>query len=115
MFWKSADITPSQVTRSISARLTLFYTLTSLIAVAIFTSALYWKLKENFNAEHLRFLQAKVQELVEDFRDGGNQPRALLDEISKETAGTALRQYEARVLTQQSTVLGGTPGMDKSL
>lgn len=111
MFWKSADSRPGRVTRSISARLTLFYTLTSLIAVAVFTSALYWKLTVNFNAEHLRFLQAKVQELVEDFRDGGNQPGALLVEINKETAGTALRQYEARVLARQSVVLGQTPGM----
>ncbi|MGH8415210.1 MAG: histidine kinase dimerization/phospho-acceptor domain-containing protein, partial [Gammaproteobacteria bacterium] len=111
MLWKSADFRPGRVTRSIGARLTLFYTLASLIAVAVFAAVIYWELTANFNTEHLRFLQAKVQELTEDFRDGDNQPGALLDEINKETAGTTLRQYEARVLAQQTAVLGETPGM----
>ena len=115
MFWKNADFHARWVTRSISARLTLFYTLASLIAVAAFTTVLYWKLTINFDAEHLRFLRAKAQELVEDFQDGGNQPGALLSEIDKETAGTKLRQYEARVLALQSAVLGETPGMSTLL
>ena len=108
MWWKNADLSARRVTRSIGARLTLFYTLTSLVAVAAFTGVLYWKLTANFDAEHLRFLKAKAQELTEDFRDGGDQPGALLTEISKETAGTTLRQYEARVLALQSAVLGQT-------
>ncbi len=101
--------------RSITARLTLFYTLTTLIAVTAFTAVLYWKVTANFDVEHLHFLRAKAQELVEDFQDGGDQPNALLGEIDKETAGTMLRQYEARVLALQNAVLGETPGMSTSL
>ena len=115
MWWKNADLSSRRVTRSIGVRLTLFYTLTSLVAVAAFTGVLYWKLTVNFDAEHLRFLKAKAQELTEDFRDGGDQPGALLSEINKETAGTTLRQYEARVLALQSAVLGQTRGMSEPL
>lgn len=111
MSWKRAELRTRWRTRSISARLTLFYTLTSLVSVTAFTSVLYWKLTSNFDAEHLRFLKAKSHELVEDFQDGGNQPGAVLDEIDKETAGTTLRQYDARVLALHTAVLGETPGM----
>lgn len=115
MFWKNADFRSGRVTHSISARLTLFYTVASLIAVVLFTSVIYWKLTDNFDAEHLLFLQAKAHEFVKDFQDGGSQPNALLREISKETAGNALRPYAARVLVQQDAVIGQTPGMEKSL
>lgn len=115
MFWKRVNFPSKRFTRSISTRLTLFYTLTSLIAVAIFTSALYWKLTVNFHAEHLRFLQAKVHELSEDFRESHDHAAGLLAEIHKETAGTALRQYAARVLLGQQDLPGGTPGMDVAL
>lgn len=111
MFWKCADLRNHGVLRSISARLTLFYTLVTLAAVVIFSVVLYWKLSDNFNAAHLLFLQEKTHELTEDFRDGGDRPGMLLGEISKETAGTALRQYEGRVLGAHGTLLGETPGM----
>ena len=109
MFWKSAN--PRHSRLSISVRLTLFYTLTSFTAVAAFTGILYWMLTMNFNAEHLRFLRSKAEELTEDFRDDGNRPEALLAEITKETSGTILSQYRARMLAQQGNVLGGTPAM----
>jgi two-component system heavy metal sensor histidine kinase CusS len=112
MSWKNAERNARRAIRSISVRLTLFYTLTALAAIVLFTAVLYLKLTANFNTEHLRFLRAKSQELTQDFQDGGSQPEMVLSEISKETAGTALRQYEARVLTLQHVVLGQTPGMN---
>lgn len=99
-------------TLSIGARLTLFYCLAILLATALFAGVAYWRLQTNFAAEHTRFLEAKIAELKEDLADGN--PRALLSEIAKETAGTRLRQYEARVLSGVR-VLGETPGMDTDL
>ena len=115
MSLKSAESHVHRSLRSITARLTLFYTLATLIAVAAFTAVLYWKMTANFDLEHLHFMRAKAQELVEDFQDGGNQPRAVLSEIDKETTGTNLQQYEARVLALQNAVLGETPRMSTSL
>lgn len=94
--------------RSIGARLSLLYTLAALTAVALFAGITDWRLSTNFDAEHLRFVQAKVAELQVDLRDAGGKPQALLGEIVKETEGSRLRQYEARVLTHGSQV-GETP------
>lgn len=100
---------------SIGARLTLLYTLTSFVAVAAFTGILYWMLASNFNNEHLRFLRGKAAELEEDFRDGGNQPGALLAEIAKETSGTDYSEYRARMLSPEGGTLGESPGMVATL
>lgn len=115
MFWKRADFRKHGWLRAIGTRLTLFYTLAALAAVIVFTALLYWKLANNFNAEHLHFLQDKTHELREDFRDGGDRPGMLLSEIAKETAGTDLRQYEGRVLGRHGELLGETPGMTGQL
>lgn len=115
MFWKHADFHKPGRLRSIGTRLTLFYTLAALAAVIVFTALLYWKLANNFNAEHLHFLQDKTHELMEDFHDGGDRPAMLLSEIAKETAGTDLRQYEGRVLGMHDELLGETPGMTEQL
>jgi len=83
-------------------------------AVVLFATLVNWKLAANFSAEHLRFVQAKAAELQTDLNDSGGRPQALLAEIAKETVGTRLRQYQARVL-EGAAVLGQTPGMDKVL
>jgi two-component system heavy metal sensor histidine kinase CusS len=100
--------------RSIGARLSLLYTLAALTAVALFAGITDWRLSTNFSAEHLRFAQAKVTELQVDLNDAGGRPQALLSEIAKETEGSRLRQYEARVLAG-GRVLGETPGMQREL
>ena len=100
--------------RSIGARLSLLYTLAALTAVALFAGITDWRLSTNFSAEHLRFVQAKVAELQVDLNDAGGRPQALLGEIVKETEGSRLRQYEARVLAG-GQVLGETPGMQREL
>ncbi len=100
--------------RSIGARLSLLYTLAALTAVALFAGITDWRLSTNFSAEHLRFVQAKVAELQIDLTDAGGTPQALLSEIVKETEGSRLRQYEARVLAD-GHVLGETPGMQREL
>lgn len=101
--------------RSISARLTLLYALVALAAMALFAGVIDWRLSTNFNAEHLRFLQAKAAELQTDLNDAGGDPRALLVEIAKETTGARLREYLARVITADGHVLGETPGMQNEL
>ncbi|MDE2264710.1 MAG: heavy metal sensor histidine kinase [Alphaproteobacteria bacterium] len=101
-------------TFSIGARLALFYCLAILLATAVFAGVAYWRLQTNFAEEHARFLEAKIGELREDFTDGHGNPQDLLSEIAKETAGTRLRQYEARVVLK-SRVLGETPGMSAEL
>ncbi|MDE2150319.1 MAG: heavy metal sensor histidine kinase, partial [Gammaproteobacteria bacterium] len=99
---------------SIAARLTLLYTLGAMAAVALFAGLVDWKLADNFEIEHLRFLQAKAAELEADLDDASGDPHSLLAEILKETAGTRLRQYQARVLAG-SQLLGQTPGMARTL
>ncbi|MDE2111986.1 MAG: heavy metal sensor histidine kinase [Alphaproteobacteria bacterium] len=101
-------------TLSLGARLTLFYCLAILLATVLFAGVVYWRLQANFTAEHTRFLEAKIAELKVDLNDGHGNPQALLSEIVKETAGTQLRQYEARVLSG-ARVGGETPGMGADL
>ncbi|HUX74865.1 MAG TPA: heavy metal sensor histidine kinase [Steroidobacteraceae bacterium] len=96
---------------SIGARLTLLHTGIALLAVALFASITDWRLSTNFTREHARFLQSKVAELQVDLDDANGDPQALLAEIAKETEGSRLRQYEARVLTGDGRTLGETPGM----
>lgn len=115
MFWKSAEPHMRRFGHSIAARLTLLYTATSFAAVAIFTGILYWMLTVNFDNEHVRFLQGKAAELTEDFEDGGGRPNAMLSEITKETSGTDLSEYRARVLGSAGNTLGETPGMHAAL
>ncbi len=100
---------------SIRTRLALLYTLVAITAMALFAVAVDWQLAANFKSEHKRFLQAKAAELQVDLTDNGGDPQALLTEIAKETAGTALRQYEARVRDADGKTLGETPGMAREL
>lgn len=100
--------------RSIGARLSLLYTLVALTAVALFAAITDWRLSTNFSVEHLRFAQAKIAELRVDLHDAGGNPQALLNEIVKETEGSRLRQYEARVLINGRT-FGETPDMRREL
>jgi len=97
---------------SIAARLTLFYTLGAMAALALFGALVDWKAAASFDGEHLRFLEAKSAELQADLDEAGGRPESLLDEIQKETGGTRLRQYLARVLSG-GRVLGETPNMDR--
>lgn len=100
---------------SIGTRLTLLYTLLALTAMALFAIVANWQLSSNFDAEHLRFLHAKVAELQTDLKDGNGQPEVLLGEIGKETGESRLRQYQARVMSGDGRVLGETPGMQRGL
>ena len=109
---------PSEVTISrfsIRTRLALFYTLIAITAMALFALAVDWQLTANFQSEHKRFLQAKAAELQADLADNDGNLQALLAEIAKETAGTALRQYEARVRDAEGRALGATPGMARDI
>ncbi|OYV41662.1 MAG: hypothetical protein B7Z81_00655 [Acidocella sp. 20-61-6] len=99
---------------SISGGLALLYTLGALLAVGLFALLANWKLETNFTAEHRDFLQAKAAELQDDLNDGNGSAGALIAEILQETAGTKLRQYEARVLVAGRNV-GETPGMSQAL
>ena len=101
--------------RSIGTRLTLLYTVTVLAAIALFAGVAAWRLSANFSTEHLRFLQAKVAEFQSDLHDARGNPQALVAEILKETAGSRLREYQARVIAPNGRLLGETPGMLASL
>ncbi|MDE2147452.1 MAG: heavy metal sensor histidine kinase [Burkholderiales bacterium] len=100
--------------RSIGAWLTLLYTVAAALSVALFAAIADWRLAANFSAEQLRLAQAKLAELQADLADAGGDPQALVDEIVRETAGSRLRQYQARVQVDGRT-LGGTPGMAATL
>ena len=100
---------------SIGTRLTLLYMAVVLTTVAIFAGITDWRLSTNFAAGHQRFVQAKAAELQTDLDDAGGDPAALLDEIVKETTGSKLRQYQARVLGRDGSMLGETPGMRAEL
>lgn len=101
--------------RSIGTRLTLLNMVIALAALALFAGIIYWRLSINFTSEHQRFLQSKVAELQADLNEDHGDPQALVDEIVKETAGSQLRQYQARVLAGDGRTLGETPGMDHDL
>lgn len=101
--------------RSIGARLTALYMVIALSALALFAGIIYWRVSTNFTAEHQRFFQAKIAELQVDMDDAHGDPRALVTEIMHETAGSQLRQYQARVLTADGRTLGETPGMRQEL
>lgn len=96
---------------SISARLTLLYTLVVLVAIALLATVVTWKLSTDLAAGHLRFLQEKTVELQTDLQDGHGNPAVVLAEIDKETTDKHVRQYLARVLTVDDRPLGATPGM----
>ncbi|MBU6443199.1 MAG: heavy metal sensor histidine kinase [Alphaproteobacteria bacterium] len=98
-------------TLSIGARLTLSYTLITLMVMVVFAVVADWRLGVNFGAEHARFLEAKAAELQADLNDDNGHPDALIAEIMKETTGTRLREYEARVFAADGQMLGETPGM----
>ncbi len=98
-------------TLSIGARLTLATTLITLMVMIVFAAVVNWRLQVNFAAEHARFLEAKAAELQADLSDDGGRPQALIAEILKETTGTRLREYEARVFAADGKLLGETPGM----
>lgn len=102
-------------THSIGARLTLLYMAVVLTTLALFAGITDWRLSTNFASEHQRFVQAKAAELQEDLNDAGGDPAALLDEVIKETGGSKLRQYQARVLDRDGRMLGETPGMHGDL
>ncbi len=102
-------------TFSIRTQLALFYTLVAITAMTLFAWAVDWQLAANFQSEHKHFLQAKAAELQADLTDSSGNPQALLVEITKETAGTSLRQYEARVRDEEGRTLGETPGMAREL
>lgn len=106
---------PARRTLSIGARLTVLYTLVVLGVMVLFAAAVMWQLSSTFNAEHQRFLKDKTAELQTDLNAGHGDPRALLEEIGRETADRGVRQYEARVLAADGRVLGETPGMHTSL
>jgi two-component system heavy metal sensor histidine kinase CusS len=108
-------IDTSRHSLSIGARLTLLYTAFALTAMALFAIVANWQLSSNFDAEHLRFLQAKVTELQVDLRDGNGEPEVLLGEIGTETNEGRLRQYQARVMSGDGRVLGETTGMQRIL
>lgn len=94
--------------------MTVFYTVSALIAVGLLAVLLNWKLTASFRNEHLRYLQAKVDEFRTDLSDARGNPTALVAEIVKETGDSPLRAYEARVMLGD-TVLGETPGMKRLL
>ncbi len=96
---------------SIGGRLTLLYTLVVLVAMALLAIVVMWRLSATFNAEHQRFLRAKTAEMQTDLDDAHGQPGGLLNEIAKETDESDVRQYQARVLSNDGHVLGETPGM----
>lgn len=102
-------------TRSIGMRLTLLNMVIALAALALFAAIIYWRLAINFTTEHQRFLQSKVAELQVDLDQTHGDPRALVDEIIRETEGSQLRQYQARVITSDGQTLGETPGMKHDL
>lgn len=100
---------------SISLRLIALNTVVALSAVMLFAGVIYWRVSTNFSAEHQDFLRATVAELQAALDDAHGDPRALVDEITRETGGSPLREYEARVLTAGGHTLGESPGMDRDL
>lgn len=98
---------------SIGIRLTVLNIIIVLVAMVLVALVVMWQLSSTFQAEHRRFFADKIAELQTDFAQG--QATAVVAEIARETGDRETRQYAARVLATDESVLGATPGMQTVL
>jgi two-component system heavy metal sensor histidine kinase CusS len=121
MSWKSADLTavsPGGATasapRSITRRLTLFYTLSTLGLLTLATLALYQLLVKDLRYEDNKFIAEKIQDLRTILREHPDDPQFLEQEIQSEgltSQASPYRTHYSRLLDATGQIEIETPGM----
>jgi two-component system, OmpR family, heavy metal sensor histidine kinase CusS len=100
---------------SITARLTLLYTLSAFTLVAIAGVVLYWGLTKGLENEDRQFLSGRIHELRRVISARGHDIGALQQEVEWEGAEgqDASFRFYSRIAEADGTVLAETSGMTK--
>src|SRR5512143_372962 len=125
MCWKRADCSAtalggkfSSAPWSITRRLTLFYTLSTLALLTLVTLALYQLLVKDLRYEDRQFSVSKIHDIRAILQAHADDPKFLEEEIQAEglTSPTSqYRTYYSRVLDEAGRVEIETPGMTRLL
>ncbi len=98
---------------SITLRLTILYSLLTLIVLVSVSGSLYWMLAKNLAREDNQFLVDKIHVLRVVLKERPDDPDALREEVEWEVAARRFEKYYARILDEQGGVLIETPGMEE--
>ncbi len=96
---------------SITLRLTILYSLLTLIVLVSVSGTLYWILARNMAREDNQFLVDKIYVLRTILKERPESIDALKEEVEWEVAARRFEKYYARILDEQGGVLIETPGM----
>src|SRR5215510_4896772 len=102
---------PASGSWSITARLTLLYTVSTGGMLLLSTVFLYWVLASNLAWEGHQFLADKTHVLRGIFRDHPNDRDALEEEVLSEVAAHQYTRYYIRILYADGSTVLETPGM----
>lgn len=94
-----------------TARLTLFYALSTFTLLFLAMGFLYWVLTNNLAREDSQFLMDKINVLRVLLRERPNDPGALQEEVQWEGSARQASKYYARILDGGYTLIE-TPHMD---
>ncbi|MFO1430631.1 MAG: heavy metal sensor histidine kinase [Candidatus Competibacteraceae bacterium] len=125
MFWKRVDRSAialdGQIISapwSITRRLTLFYTLSTLILLILVTLALYQLLVKDLRYEDSKLIAGKIHDIRMILQEHADDPKFLEEEIQAEGLTSPTSQYRthySRLLDETGRVEIETPGMTSLL
>jgi len=101
--------------RSLAARLTLWYTASAFLLIFLVTVFLYWVLNSNLDREDDEFLANKIHILSTILRDKPDDLAALKQEVVWESTAPPLVQVYVRILDRDGKTVLETPGMKADL
>ncbi len=120
MSWKSADLTAAapdaaaSAPWSITRRLTLFYTLSTLGLLTLATLALYQLLVKDLKYEDSKFIAGKIHDIRTILREHPDDPKFLEEEIQSEgltSPASPHRTHYSRLADAAGRIELETPGM----
>lgn len=97
--------------RSIIFRLTALYVLCTVLVLIVCGAVLYGFLIHSFKAEDGEFLAAKVHEMRTEFANVGNNALLFAKKIEDIQGNARFREYDARIVSSDGSVVGETTGM----
>ena len=111
----AGDSAPTPRTRSLAARLTLWYTGSAFILVLSAVGFLYWALVTTLEHEDDQFLLDKANMVLATLRAAPGDLSELRAEIERETGNRATAQLFLRVLDENGKTLAATVDFDAVL
>ena len=96
---------------SITARLTVLYSISAFGILAIGAAFLYWELKSEMAAEDQQLLADKIRILRLILKEHPNEPGAFEEELKIEGAARQFNKYYARILGEKGQTVLETVGM----